>query len=109
MEPHILLQMPLFRGITEETLLKFVLLHQHTLKSYKSGEFIAMQGDIYRSLYILCNGTVRTQMVSAEGKQLTIETLRAPKLPCTGFHLRLRKPFPGEYRNPGNFGSIDSE
>lgn len=52
MEPHILLQMPLFRGITEETLLKFVLLHQHTLKSYKSGEFIAMQGDIYRSLYI---------------------------------------------------------
>lgn len=43
MEPHILLQMPLFRGITEETLLKFVLLHQHTLKSYKSGEFIAMQ------------------------------------------------------------------
>ena len=80
MEPHILLQMPLFRGITEETLLKFVLLHQHTLKSYKSGEFIAMQGDIYRSLYILCNGTVRTQMVSAEGKQLTIETLRAPKL-----------------------------
>lgn len=54
MEPHILLQMPLFRGITEETLLKFILLHQHTLKSYKSGEFIAMQGDIYRSLYILC-------------------------------------------------------
>ena len=51
MEPHILLQMPLFQGITEEVLLKFVLLHQHTLKSYKPGEFIAMQGDIYRSLY----------------------------------------------------------
>ena len=45
MEPHILLQMPLFQGITEEVLLKFVLLHQHTLKSYKPGEFIAMQGD----------------------------------------------------------------
>lgn len=42
MEPHILLQMPLFQGITEEVLLKFVLLHQHTLKSYKPGEFIAM-------------------------------------------------------------------
>lgn len=53
MEPHILLQMPLFRGITEETLLKFVLLHQHTLKSYKPGEFIAMQ-EIFTALSIFC-------------------------------------------------------
>ena len=94
MEPHILLQMPLFRGITEETLLKFVLLHQHTLKSYKPGEFIAMQGDIYPSLYILCNGTVRTQMVSAEGKQLTIETLRAPKLLAPAFIFASENRFP---------------
>ena len=94
MEPHILLQMPLFQGITEEVLLKFVLLHQHTLKSYKPGEFIAMQGDIYRSLYILCNGTVRTQMVSAEGKQLTIETLRAPKLLAPAFIFASENRFP---------------
>ena len=102
MEPHILLQMPLFRGITEETLLKFVLLHQHTLKSYKSGEFIAMQGDIYRSLYILCNGTVRTQMVSAEGKQLTIETLRAPKLLAPAFI------FASENRFPVNIETLET-
>ena len=94
MEPHILLQMPLFQGITEETLLKFVLLHQHTLKSYKPGEFIAMQGDIYRSLYILCNGTVRTQMVSAEGKQLTIETLKAPQLLAPAFVFASENRFP---------------
>lgn len=102
MEPHILLQMPLFRGITEETLLKFVLLHQYTLKSYKPGEFIAMQGDIYRSLYILCNGTVRTQMVSAEGKQLTIETLRAPKLLAPAFI------FASENRFPVNIETLET-
>ena len=102
MEPYILLQMPLFRGITEETLLKFVLLHQHTLKSYKPGEFIAMQGDIYRSLYILCNGTVRTQMVSAEGKQLTIETLRAPKLLAPAFI------FASENRFPVNIETLET-
>ena len=102
MEPHILLQMPLFRGITEETLLKFILLHQHTLKSYKSGEFIAMQGDIYRSLYILCNGTVRTQMVSAEGKQLTIETLYAPKLLAPAFI------FASENRFPVNIETLET-
>ena len=102
MEPHILLQMPLFQGITEEVLLKFVLLHQHTLKSYKPGEFIAMQGDIYRSLYILCNGTVRTQMVSAEGKQLTIETLRAPKLLAPAFI------FASENRFPVNIETLET-
>ena len=59
MEPHILLQMPLFRGITEETLLKFILLHQHTLKSYKSGEFIARQGDIQ---------SVEQRMLDIKGK-----------------------------------------
>ena len=53
MEPHILLQMPLFQGITEETLLRFVLSHQHTLKSYKPGEFIAMQGDILSIFYAM--------------------------------------------------------
>ena len=94
MEPHVLLQMPLFQGITEEALLRFILLHQHTLKSYKPGDFIALQGDIYRSLYILCNGTVRTQMVSAEGKQLTIETLRAPKLLAPAFIFASENRFP---------------
>ena len=72
------------------------------LKSYKSGEFIAMQGDIYRSLYILCNGTVRTQMVSAEGKQLTIETLRAPKLLAPAFI------FASENRFPVNIETLET-
>ena len=69
MEPHVLLQMPLFQGTTEETLLRFVLSHQHILKSYKPGDFIALQGDIYRSLYILCNGTVRTQIGRASCRE----------------------------------------
>ena len=77
-------------------------MHQHTLKSYKPGEFIAMQGDIYRSLYILCNGTVRTQMVSAEGKQLTIETLRAPKLLAPAFI------FASENRFPVNIETLET-
>lgn len=102
MEPHVLLQMPLFQGITEEALLRFILSHQHTLKSYKPGDFIALQGDIYRSLYILCYGTVRTQMVSAEGKQLTIETLRAPKLLAPAFI------FASENRFPVNIETLEA-
>ncbi|WP_291528359.1 Crp/Fnr family transcriptional regulator [Bacteroides sp. UBA939] len=94
MEPHILLQMSLFQDITEETLLQFILSHQHSLKRYKSGEFIALQGDVYRSLYILCNGSVRTQMVSAEGKLLTIESLQAPQLLAPAFIFSSENRFP---------------
>ena len=61
-----------------------------------------MQGDIYRSLYILCNGTVRTQMVSAEGKQLTIETLYAPKLLAPAFI------FASENRFPVNIETLET-
>ncbi len=108
MEPHILLQMPLFRGITEETLLKFVLLHQYTLKSYKPGEFIHAGRYLPFSLYSVqwnsayANGQCRRQTTHHRDSPCS-------ETPCTGIHLRFRKPFPGEYRNPGNLGSIDSE
>ena len=49
---------------------------EHACRLYKPSDFIAMQGEVYRSLFILCSGKVRTQMVNAEGKQLTIETLK---------------------------------
>ena len=81
MEIHTLLKMPPFQGITEEELLSLILAPEHARRQYKPADFIAMQGEAYRSLFILCSGSVRTQMVSAEGKQLTIETLKAPQLP----------------------------
>ena len=57
-------------------------------------DFIAMQGEAYRSLFILCCGSVRTQMVSAEGKQLTIETLKAPQLLAPAFVFASENRFP---------------
>ena len=85
MEIHTLLKMPPFQGITEEELLSLILAPEHAHRQYKPADFIAMQGEAYRSLFILCNGSVRTQMVSAEGKQLTIETLKAPQLLAPAF------------------------
>lgn len=99
MEIHTLLKMPPFQGITEEELLSLILAPEHARRQCKPADFIAMQGEAYRSLFILCCGSVRTQMVSAEGKQLTIETLKAPATTCPGFCLCLRKPLPGKYRS----------
>lgn len=94
MEIHELLKMPPFQGITEEQLLPLILAPKHACRLYKSSDFIAMQGEAYRSLFILCSGSVRTQMVNAEGKQLTIETLKAPELLAPAFVFSSENRFP---------------
>ena len=94
MDIHILLKMPPFQGTTEDQLLPLILTPQQTCKLYKPSDFIAMQGEIYRSLFILCSGSVRTQMVNAEGKQLTIETLKAPQLLAPAFIFSSENRFP---------------
>lgn len=94
MEIHVLLKMQPFQGITEEQLLPLILAPEHACKVYKPSDFIAMQGEIYRSLFILCSGSVRTQMVNAEGKQLTIETLKAPQLLAPAFIFSSENRFP---------------
>lgn len=94
MEIHVLLKMPPFQGITEEQLLPLILAPEHTCRLYKDSDFVAMQGESYRSLFILCSGSVRTQMVNAEGKQLTIETLRAPELLAPAFVFSSENRFP---------------
>ena len=94
MEIHTLLEMPPFQDITEEELLSLILAPEHAHRQYKPADFIAIQGEAYRSLFILCSGSVRTQMVSAEGKQLTIETLKAPQLLAPAFVFASENRFP---------------
>lgn len=94
MEIHVLLKMPPFRGITEQELLPLILTPEHACRLYKPSDLIALQGEVYRSLFILCSGSVRTQMVNAEGKQLTIETLKAPELLAPAFVFSSENRFP---------------
>ena len=74
MEIHTLLKMPPFQGITEEELLSLILAPEHARRQYKPADF--------------------TQMVSAEGKQLTIETLKAPQLLAPAFVFASENRFP---------------
>lgn len=94
MEIHTLQNMAPFQGITEEELLRFILTPEHVCRQYKPSDFVATQGEIYRFLFILCSGSVRTQMVNAEGKQLTIETLKAPQLLAPAFIFSSESRFP---------------
>jgi CRP-like cAMP-binding protein len=89
-----ILKAPFFNGMTEEEVLPFLLSPRNGRRHYSPKSFIALQGDECRSMYLLTEGQVRTQMVNEEGKQLTIEILNAPLMLAPAFVFGKENRFP---------------
>ena len=103
MHTEILSRMSLFEGCAPEALYQLLREAPNSLRTYKEGEFIARQGegefiarqgDVCRSLFILIKGHVRTQMENAEGKQLTIDWIKAPDILAPAFIYASENRFP---------------
>lgn len=80
-----LLQINIFTQCNEENLRRFLNETPNAIRTYKEGEYIAMQDDLVKSLYILYKGSARAHMESGEGKQITIDTLYAPEILAPAF------------------------
>lgn len=89
-----ILQAPFFKGMTEREVLPLLLSPRNGRRKYSPGSFIAFQGDECRSMYLLTEGQVLTQMVNEEGKQITIEVLDAPLLLSPAFVFAKNNNFP---------------
>ncbi len=80
-----ILDMPLFRGcdraIVEELLDKM----PGRSASYCKGEFLALQNDPCRSLFLLEEGRVQALITSEEGRELTFDVLTAPDVLASPF------------------------
>ena len=63
-------------------------------KYFKKGEWIAHQGDIIKSLYILLKGSAKAEMISDSGTVLNIETIQAPKPLASAFIFAENNRFP---------------
>lgn len=94
MNVAILSEHPFFDGLKECELSALLEMPGNATRQYKEGDFIALQGDPCRALYILCEGNVRAQMVSPEGKQLTVDHLRAVELLAPAFLFASENRFP---------------
>ena len=94
MHTEILNRMSLFEGCDPEALYQLLREAPNSLRTYKEGEFIARQGDVCRSLFILIKGHVRAQMENAEGKQLTIDWIKAPDILAPAFIYASENRFP---------------
>ena len=75
----VLINNPLFRGITPEKLsanLEEISFHT---SSYKKGEILARQGDVCNRLVILTKGSVRGEMIDYSGRLIKVEDIAAPR------------------------------
>ena len=77
--------MPLFRGGDRMVLEAVLQRPPGRYASYRKGDFIALQDDVCRTLFLLCEGSVYAQMTSAEGRELTLDTLSAPDTLASAF------------------------
>ena len=94
MHTEVLTRMSLFEGCEKEALHQLLREAPNSLRIYKEGEYIARQGDACRSLFILMKGNVKTQMENAEGKQLTIDWIKAPDILAPAFIYASENRFP---------------
>ena len=75
----VLINNPLFRGITPEKLsanLEEISFHT---RSDKKGEILARQGDVCNRLVILTKGSVRGEMIDYSGRLIKVEDIAAPR------------------------------
>ena len=63
-------------------------------KNFKKGEWIAKQGDVVNSLYILLKGSVKAETTSEAGTVLNIEIIHAPSPLAPAFLFAEKNRFP---------------
>ena len=89
----VLINNPLFRGITPEKLsanLEEISFHT---RSYKKGEILARQGDVCNRLVILTKGSVRGEMIDYSGrliKKILPPPERLPRFFCLAKKIVIR-------------------
>jgi cAMP-binding proteins - catabolite gene activator and regulatory subunit of cAMP-dependent protein kinases len=89
----IIKESPLFKGLTTEEL-EDVLKDNYKEVCYAKGDLVALQGDPCRSLMMILDGTVRSDMTDPAGKLVTIATLTAPDILAPAFIYAARNEFP---------------
>ncbi len=89
-----LLQIAPFQGMKEEELVAFLFGSPNSLKCFEPGDVIVRQGNLCKGLYLLASGSVRAGMINDEGKELTVEEMKAPSLLASAFIFATENRFP---------------
>lgn len=82
LSPEQIRALPLFSGLTEQD--KDSLLQEGQMRRYTRGQSLFFHGDPVAHFYIVLSGTVQLYRESPEGKEKTIEMLKAGQTICEG-------------------------
>ena len=94
MDAYDLSRCPICRNISVDQRENFLNELNFKVKVYQKGEWIAQQGDVFQSLFILLKGSVKAEMASDSGTILNIETIYAPNPLAPAFLFAKNNRFP---------------
>lgn len=89
-----LAQIPLFQSCDPEVLNSFLAATPNSIRTYHEGDFIALQGDPCKSLYVLYKGRIKAHMTNEKGKQLVVDMITAPQILAPAFIYSSKNRFP---------------
>lgn len=87
-------QCPICGNIPEDQRDSFLASLNVLSKSFKKGDYIARQGDVVGSLYMLHKGQVKTEMITESGGVLLVEIIAAPRPLASAFLFAGNNRFP---------------
>ena len=93
-QPEILCQSPIFRGISSEELTELFSQIHFQVKTYRKNDLIVNGGEICDRLLIIQHGSVKAEMNDYSGKTIKIEDLTAPQPLATAFLFGYQNRFP---------------
>lgn len=85
---------PLFTNADRNDIDHFLHNTPSKIKLYKKGDIVALQNSPCKSLMLLCEGSLSARMSNSEGKEIIIETLRAPEVLAPAFLYGSENKFP---------------
>lgn len=92
---EILMELPLFRGVTRERIARTVGEAKFHFLKYPEGETIVKAGDTCRHITFVISGSVRCTVVNANGRFAVGQTLKAPAVIYPDFLFGRATEFPG--------------
>lgn len=91
---RILLNSPLFKGISEDEINSLFHRVNHQVKHFRSGELLAQAGETVDQAFLLMEGRLQGEMVDFGGNSLKIEELDPPQMVAAAFLFGRQSKFP---------------
>ena len=90
----ILINCPIFSGLSEEELNVIFSKSHHFTRTFEVGEIAAFSGETVNFLMVVLEGSVKGEMVDFSGKTIKIDDIRAPRVLASAFIFGKQNKFP---------------